>query len=76
MAKPRSAGRGGFLHRGAGDLLDHAEMAGRLCLPHGNRLAGFSLFVGLASLGIAFLTVSFHAIRTALSNPTDSLRYE
>ena len=38
----------------------------------------FWIFVlaGLLALGIAFLTVSFHAIRTANKNPADTLRYE
>ena len=35
----------------------------------------FALAGGLA-LAIALLTVSMHAIRAALANPVDSLRYE
>ena len=39
---------------------------------------GFDIFIlsGLAALLIAFLTVSFQAIRTAQMNPVESLRYE
>ena len=39
---------------------------------------GIDVFVwaGLLSLGIAFLTVSFHSIRAALANPSKALRYE
>jgi len=38
----------------------------------------FWIFIvsGLLALGIAFLTVSFHAIRTANKNPADILHYE
>jgi hypothetical protein len=38
-------------------------------------IACLGLF-GLAALAIAFLTVSFQAIRAARSNPVDSLKYE
>jgi ABC-type lipoprotein release transport system permease subunit len=34
------------------------------------------LVTGLLSLVIAFLTVSYQAIRAARANPVDSLRYE
>jgi putative ABC transport system permease protein len=34
------------------------------------------ILAGLVALGIAFLTVSFHAVRTANKNPADTLRYE
>ena len=34
------------------------------------------LIVGLAALGIALLSVSYQAIRAALANPVESLRYE
>jgi putative ABC transport system permease protein len=34
------------------------------------------LLAGFLALGIAFLTVSFHAIRTANKNPAETLRYE
>ncbi len=34
------------------------------------------LVSGSLGLGIAFLTVSFHAVKAALTNPVDSLRYE
>ncbi len=34
------------------------------------------LMVGLAALGIALLTVSYQAIRAALADPVESLRYE
>ncbi len=34
------------------------------------------LFSGITALLIALLTVSFHAVKTALINPTESLRYE
>ncbi len=35
-----------------------------------------SLAVGLAALLIAGLTVSYHALRAAHTNPVDALRYE
>lgn len=34
------------------------------------------LMAGLAALGIALLTVSFHAIRAAMADPVETLRYE
>ena len=34
------------------------------------------LMAGLAALGIALLTVSYQAVRAALANPVESLRYE
>ncbi len=34
------------------------------------------LFAGVLSLGIALLTVSFQAIKAALADPVESLRYE
>jgi putative ABC transport system permease protein len=34
------------------------------------------IFSGLAALAIAFLTVSFQAVRAAWANPADSLKYE
>jgi putative ABC transport system permease protein len=34
------------------------------------------LLSGLLALGIAVITVSFHAVRTANKNPADTLRYE
>jgi putative ABC transport system permease protein len=34
------------------------------------------LLASAAALGIALLTVSFQAIKAALSNPVDALRYE
>ena len=34
------------------------------------------LMAGLAALGIALATVSYQAIKAALGNPVDSLRYE
>jgi putative ABC transport system permease protein len=34
------------------------------------------LVTGLTALGIAFLTVSYQAVRAALSDPVDTLRYE
>ena len=37
---------------------------------------GTFLLVGLAALGIAWLTVSYHAIRAALTDPVNALRYE
>jgi len=36
----------------------------------------FFVIAALASFLIAILTVSYHAIRTSLMNPVDSLRYE
>jgi len=38
---------------------------------------GVTIFVlaGLAALGIAIITVSYHTLRAALTNPVDSLRY-
>jgi ABC-type antimicrobial peptide transport system permease subunit len=49
-------------------------------------LAGFSyhieiswevfLVAGLATLGIALLTVSYQAVKAALADPVQSLRYE
>ena len=39
---------------------------------------GWELFAVsiLAGLGIALLTVSYHAIRAALTNPAETLKYE
>ena len=37
---------------------------------------GTFLMVGLAALGIAWLTVGYHAIRAALADPVKALRYE
>ena len=37
---------------------------------------GVFLIGGVLAAGIAWLTVSFHFIRAARSNPSDSLRYE
>ncbi len=37
---------------------------------------GLFFIVGLSSLTIAFLTVSYQSIKAALANPVDSLRYE
>ena len=34
------------------------------------------LLVGLSALGIALLTVSYHAIRAATADPVETLRYE
>ena len=34
------------------------------------------LLAGLAALGVAWLTVSYQAIRAALADPVKSLRYE
>jgi putative ABC transport system permease protein len=34
------------------------------------------ILAGILALGIAFLTVGFHAVRTANKNPADTLRYE
>ncbi len=34
------------------------------------------LMAGLAALVIALLTVSFHAIRAAMADPVETLRYE
>jgi len=34
------------------------------------------VLAGVLTLLIALMTVSFHALRAALSNPVDSLRYE
>jgi putative ABC transport system permease protein len=38
--------------------------------------AGTFALAGLLALGIALLTVSYQAIKAALANPVDSLRYE
>ncbi len=37
---------------------------------------GIFLLVGLTTLGIAWLTVGYHAVRAALSDPVKALRYE
>ena len=37
---------------------------------------GIFLIAGLAALGIALLTVSYQAVRAALANPVEALRYE
>ena len=34
------------------------------------------IFAGLVSLAIAWLTVSYQAIKVGLTNPSDTLRYE
>jgi len=34
------------------------------------------IFAGLIALSIALLTVSYHAVKVAVANPVDSLRYE
>jgi len=34
------------------------------------------LMAGLAALGIAWLTVSYHAVKAALADPVKALRYE
>jgi putative ABC transport system permease protein len=34
------------------------------------------LIAGLAALGVALITVSYQAIRAAVKDPVDSLRYE
>jgi putative ABC transport system permease protein len=34
------------------------------------------ILAGLLAMGIALLTISFHAVRTAHKNPADTLRYE
>jgi len=34
------------------------------------------LLAGIISFVIAFLTVSYHSIKAAITNPVDSLRYE
>ncbi len=38
---------------------------------------GFMIFIlsGLAALGVAIITVSYHTLRAALTNPVESLRY-
>lgn len=38
--------------------------------------AGLFLLVGLLALAIALITVSYHAVRAALADPVQSLRYE
>jgi putative ABC transport system permease protein len=38
--------------------------------------AGIFILAGLASVAIAMLTISFQALKAALSNPVDSLRSE
>ncbi len=38
--------------------------------------AGVFLVAGVAALGIAFLTISYRAVKTARMNPTETLRYE
>jgi len=43
---------------------------------HTNITVGSFLLSGALALGIALLTVSWHAIRAATANPTESLRYE
>ena len=37
---------------------------------------GILVFSGLAALGIAWLTVGYHAVKAALTDPVKSLRYE
>jgi ABC-type antimicrobial peptide transport system permease subunit len=39
---------------------------------------GLDMFViaGLITVTVAFLTVSWHAVKTALANPVKALRYE
>lgn len=49
-------------------------LAGGLCVP---QLSWTSfLLAGLAALAVAFLTVSYEALRVAATNPAACLRYE
>ena len=41
-----------------------------------SRHVGIFLMAGLAALGIALLTVGYQAMKAAMANPADSLRYE
>jgi putative ABC transport system permease protein len=36
----------------------------------------FLIFAGLAALAVAILTVSYQALKAALANPVEALRYE
>jgi len=38
--------------------------------------AGVFILAGLVALAIALLTVSYHALKAAMVNPVQSLRYE
>jgi len=36
----------------------------------------FLIVAGLAALGVALLTVSYQALKAALANPVEALKYE